>query len=118
MEVNAYETNTEYGKKLVNAVIYGVRAAEPSDATRYFSSLLLKSVRLAVGGACTAWLASQMLRRRARLFSALGGAGVGFLAALAWNSRVEARNMAYSVCKEVNRVRDEHWLELNPIDYA
>jgi len=111
-------SHTEYGKKLVDAAVTGLRAGQPGDAGRYFSSMAVKSLQLAAGWACAAWLGSHLLRRRAKLPLALGYAGIGFLAAMAWNSRPATRSMASSALREMNRVRDQHWLELNPIDYA
>src|SRR3954449_7345824 len=58
-------------------------------------------------------------RRRSTL--ALGGAvgtAVGFAAAAAWASRHLTRAAARNAARRINGVRDAHWLDLNPIDYA
>jgi hypothetical protein len=52
---------------------------------------------------------------------AIGGAAgtaVGFIAAAIWASRHVTRAAARSAARRINAVRDAHWLELNPIDYA
>jgi len=59
---------------------------------------------------------------RRRLTKALGygilggtlGFGVGFL----WESRRMLMSIGNCAKKKVDQVRDEHWLENNPIDYA
>jgi hypothetical protein len=47
----------------------------------------------------------------------LGGA-IGFGAALVWQSRCLAASVAHGAFRNMGRVRDEHWLERHPIDYA
>ncbi|HYL12505.1 MAG TPA: hypothetical protein VEV41_05700 [Terriglobales bacterium] len=59
-------------------------------------------------------------RKSARRTSAgcLLGCAIGFGVGLAWESRHLLANVASSAAKKVDAVRDEHWLEMHPIDYA
>jgi hypothetical protein len=55
------------------------------------------------------------------LATALGGVVGGALGAgigAAWGSRDFMRKVARGAIKDVNAVRDAHWLEKNPITYA
>ena len=47
----------------------------------------------------------------------LGGM-VGFGVGFAWASRALTAKMAFEARRRVGRVRDEHWLQQHPIDYA
>jgi hypothetical protein len=54
---------------------------------------------------------------RALAYGLLGGA-IGFGVGVAWESRRLTASVASGALKNIGRVRDEHWFELNPIDYA
>jgi hypothetical protein len=54
---------------------------------------------------------------KALAYGVFGGA-IGFGAGIAWKSRRLGESMVSSAWKNIGRVRDEHWLEKNPIDYA
>ena len=51
------------------------------------------------------------------LFGVIGGV-VGFGSALAWGSRGWTEAVARSAAEKVHVVRDAHWLERHPINYA
>jgi len=77
---------------------------------------------LAAAGACVGLLRPYLTHRRNRLPKALAGgalgSALGLCAGLAWKTRAVTSGVVHSARKEVDRVRDEHWLEMNPIDYA
>jgi hypothetical protein len=50
-------------------------------------------------------------------FGLLGGA-VGFGAGIVWENRNLVASAARGALRNIDKVRDEHWLEKNPIDYA
>lgn len=106
-----------YGTKLIKAAISGINRIDVMPDAKP-EVILTRSLTLAIAGGCAAWLGNRVSRRSARPASTWAGAGLGLLAALVWSSRGTAWNVASSVGKEVERVRAEHWLELNPIDYA
>jgi hypothetical protein len=55
--------------------------------------------------------------KRVLAFGLLGGA-IGLGAGLVWENRCLAASVAGGALRNIDRVRDEHWLEKNPIDYA
>ena len=120
-------TRVEYGQKLVNAGITGIRTGQ--DSARGAESLrkiaadaARDSLALAAIGACVGLLQSQFAEKRDRRAKALAlgalGSVLGFCVGFAWKTRKVTSSVAHSTAREVRRVRDEHWLELNPIDYA
>ena len=46
------------------------------------------------------------------------GGTVGFGIGLVWQTRSLAASMASEIFESIEKVRDEHWLEKHPIDYA
>ena len=121
------DRSLDYGRKLVHASASGIRQAQQSGVDGHSSSAVLidsarNSLLLAAACACATLLPSSMTRRdgrftRAVTFGALGSA-LGFFAGFVWNTRKLTSSMAHSAYREVQKVRDEHWLEVNPIDYA
>ena len=120
-------TRVEYGQKLVNAGITGIRTGQ--DCARGEESLrkiaadaARDSLALAAIGACVGLLQSQFADKRDRRAKALAlgalGSVLGFCVGFGWKTRKVTSSVAHSTARELRRVRDEHWLELNPIDYA
>jgi len=54
---------------------------------------------------------------RVLAFGLLGGA-IGFGASVVRENRRLAASVAFGALRNIDRVRDEHWLERHPIDYA
>jgi hypothetical protein len=73
-------------------------------------------------GACIGFLSSYPGKRPKSIGKGLAlgwlGGVIGFGAGFAWVSRRLTASMACQVRRNIGRVRDEHWLEDNPIDYA
>lgn len=46
------------------------------------------------------------------------GSAIGFSLGLAWKSRRLTESVASGALHSIGKVRDEHWLESHPIDYA
>lgn len=120
-------TRFAYGRRLVRAGISGIRTGrenfDPQRASALVSNSAEESLKLAVVGACLGILPACLMRRRSSRFSsalALGVAGsaLGFCAGFSWKTRKLTSSLAHSAMREVRRVKDEHWLETNPIDYA
>ncbi len=55
--------------------------------------------------------------KRALAFGFLGWA-IGLGISIAWQSRELATCATNGALRNIGRVRDEHWLETHPIDYA
>jgi hypothetical protein len=120
-------SSLHYGKKLVNAGIAGVRSGQDfARGEQKLSTLAAEAARsslaLAAVGACIGLLRSYLGNRRNRVSSAIAlgtlGSALGFVAAFSWKTRKVTSTIAHSTARELRRVRDEHWLESNPIDYA
>jgi hypothetical protein len=119
-------TRLAYGRKLVTAGISGVRTGhhsfDPQLASALINNSAEESLKLAAIGACLGMLPAMMIRGRSRHKSAVAcvalGSALGFCASFSWKTRKLTSSLAHSAMHEVHRVRDEHGLETNPIDYA
>lgn len=120
-------STVKYGRKLVNAGITGIRSGQ--DCARGKQTLgklaadaARDSLALAAIGACIGMLRSRFAEKRDRPAKALAlgtlGSLLGFCVGFGWKTRKVTSSVAHSTARELRRVRDEHWLELNPIDYA
>jgi len=49
---------------------------------------------------------------------ALLGSAIGFGARVVWENRRLAASVARGALRNIDQVRDEHWLDRHPIDYA
>jgi len=116
-----------YGRKLANAGLTGIRTGQQTAfPDQSFSTLVVDSLRdslvLATVGACVGLLRPYVTRRHNRLPRAIAGGAVGsalgLCAGFAWKTRAATSGIVHSARKEMDRVRDERWLEMNPITYA
>ena len=117
----------EYAKDLVESGVQGLRNGRDSHLNGHPLSAVLResarrSLALTLIGASVGFLELSLNDRRNRVIKALAlavvGSAVGFVAGLAWQTRGLTENMLRSASKQIGAVRDEHWLERNPIDYA
>ena len=121
------KSSVDYGRKLVNSGLEGARSGgETFLHGRSLTPFLNESARNALGtafiGACIGVLGGYpgnggKHTGRVLALGLLGGA-IGFGAGVAWESRYLAESVAFGALKNLSKVRDEHWLEKNPIDYA
>jgi hypothetical protein len=121
------KSSVDYGQRLVNSALEGVREGEEEFLREEsLSPRLTESARHAlmpalIGAYLGAFGSSLAQGRRstsrAVAFGLLGGA-IGFGAALAWENREIGSTVASSAWKRIRQTRDEHWFEKNPIDYA
>jgi hypothetical protein len=112
-----------YGRKLLNAGVSGIlRRGQTAVQEPSFFLILVKSApvtaELAVVSACLGFLLSRRLHRRRRLASSIAYAALGMFVGLTWKTRSVSASRVHSALKEIAQVRDEHWLEMNPIDYG
>ena len=120
------KSEIEYSQTLVHSAVNGARCAgHRVIAEQPPRSILARAARnsvpLAAVGACVAPLAVYCAGRRKaapnELLYGLLGAAIGFSAvALCTSPLVE--EMAHSAVRNLNSVRDAHWLAHHPIDYA
>lgn len=110
-----------YTRTLVQAGITGLRTAE-ADTNQHapkFTYAATGAMKAAAIAAGIGLLASGMKRNPKRAVrNALALGGVTFCTHLYWTSRTVAPTMLAAVRKQVSKARDQHWLELNPVDYA
>jgi len=117
----------DYGRKLVNSGLEGAREGEEEflhgDRLGPFLSHSARHAwKHAAVGACIGAVGGYFEKERhspwrAAGFALLGGL-IGFGAGLAWESRGLGRCIFCDAAKSIKKVRDEHWFEKNPIDYA
>jgi hypothetical protein len=121
------KSEVEYGRKILGSGLEGARSGREAFLNgRQLNTFLSESVREALKpaalGACIGFLSSYPGKRHRSISRGLGlgwllGA-IGFGAGFAWASRRMTASMAGDVRRNIGRVRDEHWLEGHPIDYA
>jgi hypothetical protein len=116
----------EYGRALMNSGLSGLRSGRVAHLQgQPLHGVLSESARgalgLAVIGTCAALVGSCVAGRR-RGAKAVGygvaGSMIGLAVALAWKTRELTASMGRSALKEMSTVRDQHWLQKHPIDYA
>ena len=119
-------SSLHYGRDLVNSGLSGLRNGRDSHLQgQPLSGALTESARGALGlaaiGTCAALIGS-CFSQRDRKAKAVGygvaGSVVGLIIGLAWKTRELTASMGRSALKEMRTVRDEHWLQNHPIDYA
>lgn len=120
-------SNLHYGRKLLDSGLEGARSGEQAFlGGARLSPFLNRSVRIALApaalGACLGFFGSRpgsRHRSAARVVTCgVLGCIVGFGAGVAWGNRRLAASIASGAMRNIGRVRDEHWLDRHPIDYA
>jgi hypothetical protein len=125
---NWSRSNVDYGRKLVTSGLEGARFGEEAflhgkslrpfiqDSAR--NALAPAAIGLCIGGLLAQRPGNGHNPSSRRLTYGLMGGAIGFCVGLAWEIRRLAAGVAAGAWQNVHRVRDEHWLEKNPIDYA
>jgi hypothetical protein len=121
--VHAKESEIGYFKDLVGAGWEGVAEVRRELGGRVFERQSKPSVwtPAAVGCAVGVLGTGMFKNRRSAPSLAIGaivGSVVGLTAAGAWAARHFTRAATRRASHMVNQVRDAHWLEKNPINYA
>jgi hypothetical protein len=121
------KSELEYGKKVWHSGLEGARAGREAflhgrSLTPFFYNSVRKAVKPAAIVACIGMVAGccehqRQARSRSLIFGLVGGA-IGFCAGLAWESRSLTASVMSGAACGIDRVRDEHWFETHPIDYA
>ncbi|HZU45004.1 MAG TPA: hypothetical protein VE994_20165 [Terriglobales bacterium] len=124
-------SNFDYGRKLFVSGLEGARSGETTflqgkPLTPVINGYVRHALTSASIGACIGALSAypddeRASRERALVSSVIAGAiggAIGFVVSVAWQGRRLARAVASSAWRKVDTVRDEHWLEKHPIDYA
>jgi hypothetical protein len=120
----AVESNLVYAKNLITAGWDGVRSARNELDGDVFTPLARKSAvwTSTALGAAIGVLSTLAIRNRKSVFrmgvGGLAGSLVGFGGGVAWTSRRFTETAAVRALRQVNNVRDAHWLQRNPIAYG
>ncbi len=121
------ETYLRYGRSLANSGAAGMRSGRDAYLNgKPLGAVLTQKARASLGlaaiGACAGLLQCLVSGRRQRIPKsiALGavGSAIGFFAGFTWKTRDLTGSMVHAAAKNMGVVRDEHWLERHPIDYA
>jgi len=119
------KSELEYGHDLVHSALQGARSAgEHALTTAPVGAVLARSARASLPwaaiGASAGLLYSarkhEPIRNRA-LFGILG-AVIGFGTNVALSTRPLTTEIVHGAVRNINTVRDAHWLARHPIDYA
>jgi hypothetical protein len=121
------KSNVDYGRKLVDSALEGARAGEDEFLNEepigpFLAKSAYEALEPALLGACLGAIGGYLANRdhskaRTLAWACLGGA-VGFGAGVIWDSRNFTARVATEAWKNIEKTRDEHWFEKNPIDYA
>jgi len=124
---HSFESQIRYGRELVKSGVTGLSNGRERHLNgRPLAEMLEESARASLGlatlGACAGLLRYYLPARQHRVLKTIAcgflGGAFGFLAAFGWQTRELAESMTRSAAKEIGTKRDQHWLELHPIDYA
>jgi hypothetical protein len=115
----------EYGRKVLNSGLEGARSGREAflkgrSLAPFLSESARNALKLAAVGAYIGLLGSYAGNQSLNKTLAFGflGAAIGFGAGVVWESRDLTVSVASGAWKKIGRVRDEHWFEKHPIDYA
>lgn len=120
------KSEVDYGRKLVDSAIEGAlegggEILKDEPLRRHLEKSAVHAIAPTIVGACLGWLGGYLQNRRAKnrafVCGLLGGA-IGFGTSLIWENRKLTARAATGAWKSINKTRDEHWIEKNPIDYA
>jgi len=120
-------SNADYGRKILDSGLEGARSGRAAflhgrPLTPFLNESVRDALKPAAIGACIGLLGSypgnsRNSAGRALAYGLVGGV-LGFGAGVAWRSRFLSASVVSGAWKNIDRVRDEHWLEKHPIDYA
>jgi hypothetical protein len=121
------KSNLDYGRRLLNSGLEGARSGREAFLKgKPLSPFLGESVRSvlkpAAFGLCIGMLGGYRRNRHksaGRVFAyGFVGVAISFATSVAWESRRLAASVASGALRNIGKVRDEHWLQRHPIDYA
>jgi hypothetical protein len=124
---NWSKSEFEYGRRILNSAVDGARGGREAflkgrSLTPFLREGLLSALKPAVVGASIGVLGSYPGDRHRSLGRALAfgfaGWAIGLGAGVAWETRGLTERVISTALRNIGRMRDERWLEKNPIDYA
>jgi hypothetical protein len=124
---NWSKSEFEYGRRILNSAVDGARGGREAflkgrSLTPFLREGLRSALKPAVVGASIGVLGSYPGHRHRSIGRALAfgfaGWAIGLGAGFAWETRGLTARVNSCALRNIGRMRDEHWLERNPIDYA
>jgi hypothetical protein len=121
------KSEVEYGRRVLNSGLEGGRSGQEAflhgrPVSPFFRDSFRKAIKPAVLGVVVGMLTGCPNNGRRSvakvLASGLLGGVIGLTAGVVWESRLLAASVAGGALSRIDKVRDEHWFEKNPIDYA
>jgi hypothetical protein len=119
----SFRSGFAYARQLAGAGREAARSALDEVERPFFSPPFQEVAWLPVAAGATIGLLGIRCTKNAKktsnlVIGAAIGSTIGLGAAVAWATRHVTKAAARKVARRINEVRDSHWLELNPIDYA
>ncbi len=124
---NWSKSEFEYGRRVLSSALEGARCGggaffKGRSLTPFISEGVRDALKPAAVGACIGVLGSCPGDHRNSIGRTLAfglvGWAIGFGAGVAWKTRGLTECVASNAFRNINKRRDEHWLERHPIDYA
>lgn len=121
------KSSADYSRKLVDSAVEGARTGEgkflkEEPLAPFLNESARRALAPAVVGACLGMLHGYLENGRRCTSKALAdgllGGAIGFGAGLIWENRDLTASVVSGAWENIGKVRDEHWFEKNPIDYA
>jgi len=120
------QSEVEYGRKVLHSGLAGARTGRETFLNgKPLSPFLSEAARSASLAAATGALIGVLVSQRRNRESACKSMVLGFLGwtiglglGMAWQSRGLTACVTGAALENIGRVRDEHWLQRHPIDYA
>jgi hypothetical protein len=121
------KSEVDYGRKIFNSGLEGARSGRETflcgrPFIPFFRESFCRALKPAELGACLGVLTSCREHERRSigriLASCVLGGLIGLASGLVWQARFLAASTAGGAVEKISKVRDAHWLEKNPIDYA
>ena len=110
----------DYGRQLLLAGIHGLHVEDVKKRiVPQISEAAGASLKAAVVVGGLTWIGCNLFRARAtRAQAVIACSALAFCADFSWRTRTISSHLFHEVTKEVSKVSDQHWLEMNPVDYA
>jgi len=121
------KSNIAYGQELLESGVEGAKEArkatlEAPETTDLISVAAQESWQGAtigvLAGAIFGVLTDDRKPLRGVITGGLLGAVAGFAGSFAWKTRPITSNMVPGASKRIGTVRNQHWLDKNPINYG
>lgn len=119
--------NLDYGRRVLSSGLEGARSGREAflhdrSLAPFLGESVHKAWKPAVAGACIGVLGGIPGNRNKSISRVLAcgflGGAVGLNVGIAWRSRFLTDSITSGALRSIGKVRDEHWLESHPIDYA